>query len=88
MFHSDFSGAWLCGPGSLFSGFHFGGLLHLLAWGLGLFLLYKLIRALGSSRQDTTTAGSSESLGILERRYASGEIDQEEFLRRKKDLGG
>jgi len=89
MLHSDFSGGWLCGPGGLLPGFHFGGLLHLLAWGVGLFLLYKLIRTLGGDRQKTATAaGASESLAILERRYASGEIDQEEFLRKKKDLGG
>jgi putative membrane protein len=57
-----------------------------------------LIRGLGSSRQDdrqgvAPSAGppppgvrSSTALQVLEERYARGEIDRDEFLRRREDL--
>jgi putative membrane protein len=35
-----------------------------------------------------TQGGQSETVAILEERYARGEIDREEFLRRKADLQG
>ncbi|MHB1345543.1 MAG: SHOCT domain-containing protein [Thermoleophilia bacterium] len=34
------------------------------------------------------TTGGSEALRILEERYARGDIEREEFLQRKADLGG
>lgn len=86
--HSNLQEDWFCGPGGLFSIFHFGGLFHLVIWGIGLFLLYSLIRHLISGDKETTSSQSSSSqpISILERRYASGKIDQKEFLQKKKDL--
>jgi uncharacterized membrane protein len=39
-------------------------------------------------RSSTTTSGNStpDALGILERRYAGGEIEREEFEERKRTL--
>lgn len=84
MMRSNHFGEWFCGSGSFFSGFPFGGIFNLLLWGLALFFLYKLARTFMA---DNTAANNSESLSILEKRYASGEINQDEFLKRKSDLG-
>ncbi len=84
MMHSNHFGGWFCGPGSFFSGFPFGGFLHLVLWGLVLFFLYKLARTVMTKNK---SAEHSESFTILEKRYASGEINQEEFFKRKRDLG-
>ena len=85
--HSFSIGNWFCGPGGLF-GFHFGGLFHLILLAVGLLLLFTLVRTLFANKQHSTasTVTSSSALSILEERYASGEIDQEEFLQKKKDL--
>jgi putative membrane protein len=85
--HSHSIGNWFCGPEGLF-GLHFGGFFHLIFWVAGLLLLFTLFRTLLANKQNNTiTAGNSSSaLSILEERYASGEIDQDEFLQKKKDL--
>ena len=85
--HSHSMGNWFCGPEGLF-GFHFGGFFHLIFWVAGLMLLFMLFRTLFANKQNnaTTTGNWSSALSILENRYASGEIDQEEFLQKKKDL--
>jgi uncharacterized membrane protein len=51
-------------------------------------LLFTLFRTLFANKQiNTATTGSgSSALSILGERYASGEINQEEFLQKKKDL--
>ncbi len=85
--HASLHDSWFCGPG-LFSGFH-GGLLHLLFWGAVLYLAYLLLRKLTSPGNRPAAAdptGQTDPLAILERRYAAGEIDQQEFLKRKNDL--
>ncbi len=45
-------------------------------------------RALIANKQNNTNTAVniSSALSILEERYASGEIDQDEFLQKKKDL--
>ena len=85
--YSHSTGKWFCGPEGLF-GFHFGGFFHLILWAVCLILLFTLFRTLFANRQHNTIApvNSSSALSILEKRYASGEIDQDEFLQKKKDL--
>lgn len=84
MYSGHFSGLF-CGPGGFFSGIPLGGIFHVLLWGLVLFLLYRIARGMiGSTNKPTD---HPESLAILEKHYASGQIDQEEFFKRKKDLG-
>ncbi len=85
--HSHSIGNWFCGPEGLF-GFHSGGFFHLIFWVAGLLLLFIVFRALFASKQNNTNTAVniSSALSILEERYASGEIDQDEFLQKKKDL--
>jgi len=90
MMHQNFHGGWLCGPEGFFSGSHLGGPLHLLVWGLLLYLIYKAITHIMSGRREEVASSgyNSSAMTILHERYASGEIDKEEFLQKKKDLNG
>ncbi len=82
-------GNWFCGPEGLF-GLHFGGFFPLIFWVAVLLLLFTLFHAVFASKQNNNIAAvnSSSALSIIEDRYASGEIDQDEFLQKKKDLEG
>ncbi|SHJ79543.1 putative membrane protein [Malonomonas rubra DSM 5091] len=88
--HMNSFGSWFCGPNGFFSGFHFGGFMPLLFWGIILFLLYKIAQSIISANKanNINMEHPDSPISILEKRYASGEIDQEEFLQRKKDLNG
>lgn len=88
--HMNSFGNWFCGPDSFFSGFHFGGFVPLLFWGIVLFLLFKISQSIISSNKANSLnmEHPDSPMSILEKRYASGEIEQEEFLQRKKDLKG
>lgn len=75
---------WWWGPGYFFGG-PWGWMIGLLFWALVAYAIFRLIpnltnRSSGVSRKEET------ALEILKRRYAKGEIDAEEFARRKKDL--
>lgn len=76
------SSNWLCG----FSGFipgPFGIILTILFWGLVIFLAFKLIQYLFSL---TGRGRSLGALGIVEKRYAAGEITRGEFEQIKRDI--
>ena len=85
---SNFHNDWFCGPEGMAPFFSHGGFLHLIFWGILLLVLYKIINPLFADRKSgyQATSQNKVALSILEKRYASGEIDQEEFLRKKKDL--
>lgn len=42
----------------------------------------------GRAPGSDVSAGRSQGLTILEERYARGEIDRDEYLRKKRDLAG
>ncbi|BCS87488.1 SHOCT domain-containing protein [Pseudodesulfovibrio sediminis] len=69
------------GPGGGMGGFGF--LFNLFIFGLLIFLAYKLIQRL--SRPDGTR-DREDSLEILKRKYANGEITTEEFSRMREIL--
>jgi putative membrane protein len=65
----------------------FGSVMYLLFWGLVVFVLFLLARRLWSSSQSSSEVMRNEApMDILKRRYASGEIDREEFEQKKQDL--
>ena len=61
-----------------------GGFMWLIVLVLVGVVIYVLVRASKSKRSDGSI--SETPLDILKKRYAKGEIDKEEFDRRKKDL--
>lgn len=81
-------GNWFCGPGSFFGG-NWGGLLNLLFWLAVILLVVWLVRSLISKRDKRSSSlppSPPSPLEILKRRYASGEIDREEFERMKREI--
>ena len=68
-----------------YDGHFFGGGFMWILWILIIVGLFFLFQNIGSNN----SGGSSESesaLEILKKRYARGEIDEEEFERRRKEL--
>jgi len=86
--HSNTFGNWFFGPYGIYNGMHFGGFFHIILWVVVLFFLFTIIRALTSSRQKNSNQNVDKpsALSILEQRYESGEIDQDEFFQKKNDL--
>ncbi len=65
------------------------GLLGLILFVVGIIYIFRWIAYTPwhGERQYKRYSGSEESLEILKRRYASGEINREEYEKMKKDLG-
>ena len=65
-----------------------GGLGMLLFWGLVIVGIVWLVRSTGQSRQQSADKGPAAEapLDILKRRYASGEINKEQFDEMKRNL--
>lgn len=66
-------------------GMGLGGLGMILVWIVPLVLLVFLFRRYSGNKGDHR---SKTALETLEARYARGEIEQEEYLKRRADLGG
>ena len=69
------------------AGFGFGGIFMLVWWGiiiLGIVMLVKwVLTSLGAGGG---RSGSDKALEILKERYARGEIDEQEFEKKKQEL--
>lgn len=61
-------------------GFGFGGVFMILWWVLIIAGIVALVKWL------STSSGGGKALDILKERYARGEIDEQEFQKRKRDL--
>ena len=76
---------WMSGEWSHMSPFM--GILMFIFWGLVIYAVIMIVR--GAKRNNKDASGSQQHetpLEILKKRYASGEIDHEEYNRIKKDL--
>ncbi|OIP19507.1 MAG: hypothetical protein AUK53_00165 [Betaproteobacteria bacterium CG2_30_59_46] len=68
-----------------------GWLWMMLVWLIPILLLFALVKYLfGKTRHDAPREEKTEktALDIIRERYARGEIDQEEFQRKMRDLEG
>ncbi|NWG76117.1 MAG: SHOCT domain-containing protein [Rubrivivax sp.] len=66
-------------------GFGFGGIFMILWWVLIIIGIVALVKwLLGSSA--SPAGGSGKALEILKERYARGEIDEQEYRKKKQDL--
>ncbi|MFN7085225.1 MAG: SHOCT domain-containing protein [Burkholderiales bacterium] len=63
-----------------------GGLMMLLVWLVPIALVVWL--ASSWFRRAGTGSGGKTALDVLKERYAGGEIGQDEFERKKRDIGG
>ena len=68
-------------------GMGFGGGIMWLFWILLILVIVWAVKAVAGSSNSPTDKGKS-ALEILQERYARGEIDQQEFEQKRKDLGG
>ena len=68
------------GYGMMGFGMGFGFIFMLLFWGIIIWLIITLINKSQSNKNE------QDSLTILKKRYASGEITKKQFEERKKDL--
>jgi putative membrane protein len=75
---------WWWGPGYFFR-WPLGMILGLVFWALVIYGVFYLISNM-AKRQSEGVRKEETPFEILKRRYAKGEIDAEEFARRKKDL--
>ena len=83
MMHNWMWGDWMYGCGMGWG--WFGPILMIAFWALVIAGIVYLVKVLMGSRS-STSAKEETAMEILEKRYARGEIDAEEFARKKKDL--
>lgn len=84
---------WGYGPGSgMMGGYGWTGPLSMIVWIIALALIVALIAWSMHARSGSTSASisipRSTGLDLLEQRYARGEINRDEYLQKKQDLGG
>jgi putative membrane protein len=77
-------GGWHMGPGMM-GGYGIMGIIFWIVIIVGVVFLVKYLMQSGGREGRSGSSGSS-ALDILEQRYARGEIDQEEFEAKKREL--
>jgi putative membrane protein len=81
----------MMGGWSGYGGFGFG-LLHLIIWTAILIAIVAFVvwavRAVAVPEMHYAQPRRSPGLEVLEERYARGEINRDEYLQKKKDIGG
>ncbi|MFH1494373.1 MAG: SHOCT domain-containing protein [Pseudomonadota bacterium] len=77
----------MMGDYGMTGGFGFGGIFMILWWVLVIAGIVALVKwMVSSSSAGSRSGGDSKALEILKERYARGEIDEQEFQKRKGDL--
>jgi putative membrane protein len=78
------------GPGwGMMGGWGYGyGLVHMIVWIVILVAIVALVVWLVRSLSAGAPPRRSPGLDVLEERYARGEIGRDEYLQKKKDIGG
>lgn len=82
-----FAGSWL--PGGYGGGFGinwFIPVIMIILLGLVIWAVVAWLRNMNGRGRIGPVSGGSAALEILDRRYASGEINKEEYEQKKKDL--
>jgi putative membrane protein len=76
-FYGPGGGLWWMGAGSM--------LVHLIFWGIVIYLIIRFANKYFNKTHETKVKENS-AMAILRERYARGEIDAEEFQKKKADL--
>ncbi len=66
----------------------FHGILSLLILVLVIAALVALVRSIWGGGHGIHRRGRSVGLDVLDERYAKGEINRDEYMQKKRDLGG
>lgn len=66
----------------------FGGLFWLILLALIVMAVVSIVRSQNRGAGSARIEQRSSALSVLEERYARGEIQRDEFLEKKKDIGG
>ncbi|MCL4476134.1 MAG: SHOCT domain-containing protein [Nitrospirae bacterium] len=84
MMHNWMWGDWMYGYGMGWG--WFGPILMIAFWVLVIAGIVYLVKVLAGGRSSTYSNKEETAIDILKKRYARGEIDAEEFAKRKRDL--
>lgn len=76
----------MMGDYGLGHGYGFGGIFMVLWWVLVVVGIVVLVIWLTKATSGSVGAGRDKALDILKERYARGEIDEQEFEKKKRDL--
>jgi len=67
-------------------GYGFGWIFMILFWGLVIVGIVAIVKGLMGSSTNTNNPQQKTALDILKERYARGEVEYEEFEKKKQDL--